>query len=145
MRLSLIGILLLSTVGCTNLLELQVRGVNTGHPLEKTEIGYPYLRVYLLKDSAAFDKASVEELWNEFREVLGQDLLDFKGCKVFFDGAEAEPITVPLGRNSEKIRCIGVLVLLPKREDTGPRKLLLTKSDLSRVLRVTWSRIEFEP
>lgn len=139
---ALLPFLLLSTIGCTGLLELQLQGVNSPPEYGRKEIPSPTFRIYLLKDRVLFEEASVVDLWTRHREVLKEDLLSFKECSV--DLRTGEFRKVPLGEDSANIRYIGVFALLPKEDPEGTRRLVLTKSDLSRVVRVTWTRIELE-
>jgi len=111
---------------------------------DKDESSAVPLKIFLLKDGDRFEKASVNDLWNKHREVLGADRIRApKEINVLGGDIDDTAVPIDLGEAPEEMRFVGVVALMNK-EDKGPRKLLIAKKDLATVIRITGYHLEPE-
>ena len=88
------------------------------------------VRIYQLKDDAAFKRALFEKRWTEDEKVLGQDRLAPPKVVSVLPGNPTDQLTkVALGELATGTRCIGVLALNAK---TDARTLVLAVEEAEK-------------
>jgi type VI secretion system VasD/TssJ family lipoprotein len=113
---------LLSAVGCGGPLILQFKGgeklnMNTKEPPENIPVD---VRVFLLKDKAAFMNAAVEQLWTKekYKAVLGSDLVgEHREILITAQGKADAPKKLDLGVIPPDVRFIGIMAMISKKSD----------------------------
>ncbi|MCA8914867.1 MAG: type VI secretion system lipoprotein TssJ [Planctomycetes bacterium] len=143
-RLMLLGLALALAVlaGCTSTtvtLDLvALKPVNEGKVGDATdgESRVVEVRVYQLKDDAKFKAATVEDVWTNAEEALGDSMIDVKlGESVFPEDANGQAngkqITIdPLDAGT---KFIGILALFSNSDD-GERKVVVPLDQADDVL-----------
>ena len=101
-------------------------------------------RIYRLRDDARFLKVSVDDLWTRDKEILGADQIGEPTAAILFANDSGQVLrTIQLGVLPPEVRFVGVFALLAKERD-GPRKIVLSRSELGSVIRVTGYHLEVE-
>ena len=122
--------LMILLVGCSRSATLQMRGVaplNLNDAGESTPVD---VRIYQLKDDAAFKRATFEKLWTEDEKVLGQDRLAPPRVESIVPGNPTDqPKRVALGELETGTRFIGVMALYGKTDARDARVLVLPIDD----------------
>jgi type VI secretion system protein VasD len=120
-------------VGCSSTATLQVRGVaplNLNDAGESTPVD---VRIYQLKDDAAFKRATFEKLWTEDEKVLGQDRLAAPRVESIVPGnATDQPKRIALGELEVGTRFIGIMALYAKTDARDARVLVLPLSEAEK-------------
>jgi type VI secretion system protein VasD len=123
--LSLLAILVLFA-GCSRTATLQVRGLaplNLNDTGESTPVD---VRIYQLKDDAAFKRATFEKLWTEDEKVLGQDRLAPPRVESVVPGNPTDqPKRIALGELEVGTRFIGIMALYAKTDARDARTMVL--------------------
>ncbi len=110
---------------CAAPLRLQVLGIKPLNENDRKESTPVDVRIYLLKDNARFERATIEGLWTKDKETLAEDLVSVKTVTVF-PGAEGDkPQEVDLGIPDVSVRFVGVLGLYSREEAGQPRKVVV--------------------
>ena len=124
------ALLVLALAGCGGPLKLQFKGGDVLSPVKDPPENTPVdVRVFLLKDKGAFEKATFESLWgNKYKDVLGSDVV-----------GEPRPITIMakdkkelnLGEIAKEVRFIGVMAMYQSKAPGAPqtRHVAVTKED----------------
>jgi type VI secretion system protein VasD len=124
---------LILLVGCSSTATLQVRGVaplNLNDAGESTPVD---VRIYQLKDDAAFKRATFEKLWTEDEKVLGQDRLAAPRVESIVPGnATDQPKRIALGELEVGTRFIGIMALYAKTDARDARVLVLPISEAEK-------------
>jgi type VI secretion system protein VasD len=127
-----LAVLLLAS-GCSRTATLQMRGLaplNLNDAGESTPVD---VRIYQLKDDAAFKRATFEKLWTEDEKVLGQDRLAPPRVESIVPGsATDQPKRIALGELETGTRFIGVMALYAKADARDTRTLILAVDDAER-------------
>jgi type VI secretion system protein VasD len=130
--LSALAVLLLAS-GCGRTATLQMRGLaplNLNDAGESTPVD---VRIYQLKDDAAFKRATFEKLWTEDEKVLGQDRLAAPRVESIVPGsATDQPKRVALGELATGTRFIAVMALYAKADARDTRTLILPVDEAER-------------
>ena len=118
--------LLILLVGCTDSATLQMRGVaplNLNDAGESTPVD---VRIYQLKNDAAFKRATFETLWTEDKKVLGQDYLAAPLTESIVPGnATDQPKRIHMDELEAGTRFIGIMALYGKTDARDARLLVL--------------------
>ena len=132
LSLSFLAILVLFT-GCSRTATLQLRGLaplNLNDTGESTPVD---VRIYQLKDDAAFRRATFEKLWTEDEKVLGQDRLAPPKTESVVPGNPTDqPKKVALGELEVGTRFIGIMALYAKTDARDARTLVLPVNDAEK-------------
>jgi type VI secretion system protein VasD len=119
--------------GCSRTATLQMRGLaplNLNDTGESTPVD---VRIYQLKDDAAFRRATFEKLWTEDDKVLGQDrLAPAKTESVVPGNPTDQPRRVELGELEVGTRFIGIMALYAKTDARDARTLVLPVNDAEK-------------
>jgi type VI secretion system VasD/TssJ family lipoprotein len=119
--------------GCSQTATMQVRGLvplNLNDNGESTPVD---VRIYQLKDDAAFKRATFEKLWTEDEKVLGFDrLAPPKVISVLPGNPTDQPTKVPLGELATGTRFIGVMALYAKTDARDARTLVLAVGEAEK-------------
>lgn len=130
--LTALAVMLLAS-GCSRTATLQMRGLaplNLNDAGESTPVD---VRIYQLKDDAAFKRATFEKLWTEDEKVLGQDRLAPPRVESIVPGsATDQPKRIALGELETGTRFIGVMALYAKADARDTRTLILPVDDAER-------------
>lgn len=117
------ALLVLALAGCGGPLILRFQGgdklnFNDKTPPESLPV---VVKVFLLKDKASFEAASVEQLWtkDKYKAVLGGDLVgEPREIPVFATKADK----LDLGAVPAEVRFIGVLAMYQKKTDPPSKR-----------------------
>ncbi len=119
--------------GCSQTATMHVRGLvplNLNDTGESTPVD---VRIYQLKDAAAFKRATFEKLWTEDEKVLGQDrLAPPKVVSVLPGNPTDQPTKVALGELATGTRFIGVMALYAKTDARDARTLVLAVEEAEK-------------
>ena len=122
--------LLILLVGCSRSATLQMRGVaplNLNDAGESTPVD---VRIYQLKNDAAFKRATFETLWNEDKKVLGQDYLAGPLTESIVPGNTTDkPKSIHIAELEPGTRFIGIMALYGKTDARDARLLVLPIDD----------------
>lgn len=134
LRLSLLFLVFLAaSAGCSRTATLQLRGLaplNLNDTGESTPVD---VRIYQLKDDAAFRRATFEKLWTEDEKVLGQDRLAPPRTESVVPGNPTDqPKRVALGELEIGTRFIGIMALYAKTDARDARTLVLPVNDAEK-------------
>jgi type VI secretion system VasD/TssJ family lipoprotein len=93
------------------------------------------VRIYQLKDDAKFKAATVEALWTNAEETLGEELIEVKLGESIFpeDKAAAVGKEITLDPLASGTKFIGVLALFSEK-DQGERKVVVTLDEADDVV-----------
>jgi type VI secretion system VasD/TssJ family lipoprotein len=93
------------------------------------------IRIYQLKDDAKFKAATVDALWTNAEETLGEELIEVKLGESIFpeDKAVAVGKEITLDPLNSATKFIGILALFSET-DTGERKVAVTLDEADDVL-----------
>ena len=132
--------------GCGGPTTLYVRGVEPLNVNEKNESTSVDIRIFQLKDDAAFMNKPFDQLWENKGEILGADrLTDPKQITVYGGAASAEPMPIELGDLNKDCRFVGVMALYPKSDGKGNQRVVVAASDAGGVVfELTGYRIELK-
>jgi type VI secretion system VasD/TssJ family lipoprotein len=108
--------------GCGGPLIMQFKG---GEKLNQNDKTPPEnipvdVRIFLLKDKASFEAASVEQLWKkeQYTAVLGQDLVgEPREINVTAQGPGDAPKKLDLGSIPADVRYVGIMAMISKKTD----------------------------
>lgn len=122
--------LLILLVGCSRSATLQMRGVaplNLNDAGESTPVD---VRIYQLKNDAAFKRATFETLWTEDKKVLGQDYLAGPLTESIVPGNTTDkPKSIHIAELEPGTRFIGIMALYGKTDARDARLLVLPIDD----------------
>jgi type VI secretion system VasD/TssJ family lipoprotein len=132
--------------GCGGPTTLYVRGLEPLNVNEKSESTSVDIRIFQLKDDAAFMNKPFDQLWENKGEILGADkLTDPKQITVYGGPATAEPMPIELGDLNKDCRFIGIMALYPKSDGKGSQRVVVAASDAGSVtFELTGYRIEIK-
>ncbi|CAG0957570.1 MAG: type VI secretion system lipoprotein TssJ [Planctomycetes bacterium] len=132
--------------GCGGPTTIYVRGVEPLNLNEKNESTSVDIRIFQLKDDAAFMNKPFDQLWENKGEILGADrLTDPKQITVYGGAASAEPMPIELGDLNKDCRFVGIMALYPKSDGKGNQRVVVAASDAgSVVFELTGYRIELK-
>jgi type VI secretion system VasD/TssJ family lipoprotein len=132
--------------GCGGPTTLYVRGLEPLNVNEKNESTSVDIRIFQLKDDAAFMNKPFDQLWENKGEVLGADkLTDPKQITVYGGPATADPMPIELGDLNKDCRFIGVMALYPKTDGKGNQRVVVAAGDAGGVtFELTGYRIELK-
>lgn len=94
------------------------------------------VRIYQLKDDAKFKAATVDDVWTNAEEALGDSLIDVKlGESVFPEdkGPQANGKQITIDPLDAGTKYIGILALFSNSDD-GERKVVVTLDEADDVL-----------
>jgi type VI secretion system protein VasD len=130
--LSLLAMVVLFA-GCSRSATIQVRGLaplNLNDTGESTPVD---VRIYQLKDDAAFKRATFEKLWTEDEKVLGADRLAPPRVESVVPGNPTDqPKRIALGELEVNTRFIGIMALYAKTDARDARTLVLPVDDAEK-------------
>jgi type VI secretion system VasD/TssJ family lipoprotein len=129
--LLLLGLL---CAGCSGnrTLSLPIKGVAPLNPNEAQESTPVSVRLFLLASPDRFRAATVERLWTDARNALGDDLLA-PVCEVtVFPGGDREPAAVHSLESPGSARFLGVLALFQRSESKDQRAIVVPLAEAER-------------
>jgi type VI secretion system VasD/TssJ family lipoprotein len=93
------------------------------------------IRIYQLKDDAKFKAATVDAVWTNAEETLGDELIEVKLGESIFpeDKAAAVGKEITLDPLNSATKFIGILALFSET-DTGERKVVVTLDEADDVV-----------
>jgi type VI secretion system VasD/TssJ family lipoprotein len=93
------------------------------------------IRIYQLKDDAKFKAATVDALWTNAEETLGEELIEVKLGESIFPEDKAAVVgkEITLDPLASGTKFIGILALFSET-DTGERKVVVTLDEADDVL-----------
>lgn len=132
--------------GCGGPTTIYVRGIEPLNVNDKNESTSVDIRIFQLKDDAAFMNKPFDQLWENKGEVLGGDRLgEPKQVTVYGGPATAEPMPIELGELNKDCRFIGVMALYPKSDGKGSQRVVVAAGNAGgAVFELTGYRIELK-
>ena len=125
--------------GCTaTSVTMEFRAIKPVNQLEEGSAGdsrVVEVRLYQLKDDAKFQAATVDEVWTNAEEALGDSLIEVKLGESIFpeDKAQAEGKQITIDPLDANTKFIGILALFSNSDD-GDRKVVVTLDQAEEVL-----------
>ena len=102
----------MACAGCGGPTKLYLKGLEPLNVNERKESTPVDVRVYLLRDSRKFIQATLEDLWLNDKDALGDDKVgEPRVYTVFHGDKEAPPQEVYLGELGGDVRFVGIMAL----------------------------------
>lgn len=109
-----------------------IEPVNERQPGESRNVD---VRIYQLRDSANFEKATVDELWENAQAILADHFINVKlGESIFPEKADkAQGRVVVVEPLSSECRFVGILALYETATDKGEQKVVVPVAEAGSV------------